>query len=270
MDNQKNQLDDIVNIIENAPMLNETAQQISFHILKKRLSAFSAAGGKVGEAAAMLQECRSIEEMKEQLPHLQNVMQDITNDRKEERQRLFVDMDGTLAVFQNVDHLEQLLEEGYFLNLKPQENVIDAIQVIINQHPEVDVYIMSSVLSDSRYAVDEKNAWLDRYLPEIPMDHRIFPPCGENKLDYVPEGIRPSDHLLDDYTKNLVLWEPPAKGIKLLNGINHTHGTWKGSMMHYDTRPEELADNILAAMKGKTKELRHIRTDRISPKEPKV
>lgn len=165
--------------------------------------------------------------------------------------RLLVDMDGTLAKFNQVDTLEILYEEGYFRSLEPLRNVIDAIKEIIRTHPDKQVYVMSSVLSDSRYALQEKNEWLDKYLPEIDMQHRIFPPCGDNKLDYVPGGIRQTDCLLDDYTHNLVLWEPPAKGIKLLNGINHTHETWKGNMLRYDKSPSELAENIVDILDGK-------------------
>lgn len=165
-------------------------------------------------------------------------------------QRMFVDMDGTLAVFCPVESLETLYEPGYFLNLRPQEHVVEAVRKIIREHPEIEVYVMSSVLSDSRYALQEKNAWLDRFLPEIDPEHRIFPTCGENKLDYVPDGIRDTDHLLDDYTHNLVQWEPPAKGIKLLNGINHTNGTWKGSYLRYDKDPDVLAENIVDIMEG--------------------
>lgn len=164
--------------------------------------------------------------------------------------RLFVDMDGTLAKYQPVDTMEILFEEGYFRNLEPQQNVVDAVKKIIKEHPEIQVYIMSSVLSDSKYALQEKNEWLDKYLPEIDSEHRIFPPCGENKLDYVPNGIRSTDYLLDDYTNNLALWEPPAKGIKILNGINHTNETWKGNMLRYDKEPEWLADDIVSVMNG--------------------
>ena len=164
--------------------------------------------------------------------------------------RMFVDMDGTLAVFHPVECLETLYEPGYFQNLEPLENVVEAVRKIVWGHPEIEVYVLSAVLSDSRYALEEKNAWLDRYLPEIDADHRIFPPCGENKLEYVPDGICGTDYLLDDYTHNLALWEPPAKGIKLLNGINHTNGTWQGSILRYDMDPEVLAGNIVDIMEG--------------------
>lgn len=166
-------------------------------------------------------------------------------ERQEEKVRLLVDMDGTAAVFKSVDTLETLYEQGYFLNLEPNENVVAAIKQLVNEYPEIEVFIMSSVLSDSKYALDEKNAWLDKYLPEIDASHRIFPPCGENKLDYVPGGILVTDHLLDDYTHNLTLWEPPAKAIKLLNGINHTNGTWNGNMIRYDKSPDEIVQSVV-------------------------
>lgn len=165
--------------------------------------------------------------------------------------RLLVDMDGTLAQFRRVDTLETLYEEGYFRDLPPLQNVVDAVKEILRNHPDTEVYIMSAVLSDSKYALEEKNEWLNRYLPEIDMDHRIFPPVGANKLDYVPDGVRSTDFLLDDYTHNLMLWEPPARGIKLLNGINHTNGTWKGSMLRYDKAPEDLARSIADIMEGR-------------------
>lgn len=161
------------------------------------------------------------------------------------KKRLFVDLDGTLAEFKQVDTLETLYEKGYFLNLAPQENVVDAIKNIILEEDDVEVYILSSVLTDSKYALEEKNAWIDKYLPEIDNEHRIFPPCGADKKDYIPGEIGQTDYLLDDYSVNLSMWEPPAKGIKLLNGINHTRGTWQGEMVKHDMTARSLADNIM-------------------------
>ncbi len=163
--------------------------------------------------------------------------------------RLFVDMDGTLAEFKPVDQLETLYEKGYFENLKPLDNVVGATKEIIRNHPEIEVHILSAHLSDSPYALAEKNAWLDRYLPEIPAERRLFPPCGTDKAGAIPGGLRPTDFLLDDYTHNLTLWEPPARGVKLLNGINHTRGSWKRDCLRYDTPPQELAGNIAKIMR---------------------
>lgn len=176
-------------------------------------------------------------------------------------QRLFVDMDGTLAVFTPVDELETLYQKGYFLNLKPQDKVVEAVRYIIKNHPEIGVYSLSAYLADSQYALSEKNEWLDNNLPEIDEAHRIFCPCGSDKKEYVPGGVREGDHLLDDYTKNLNEWEPAGKGIKLLNPINHTRGSWQGDRIRYDRSPESLANGIVDIMQGRQR----IFDDRVAP-----
>lgn len=175
-----------------------------------------------------------------------------------DKQRLFVDMDGTLAEFKTVDTLETLYEKDYFINLNPNENVLGAIKQLIAEN-DFDVYILSAYLTDSRYALEEKNAWLDKYLPELPQEKRLFVPCGTDKSVAVPGLIRPDDYLLDDYTKNLSEWEPPARGIKLINGINHTNGTWQGDKIQFTHAPEELSSMISDVMKGWT----HFYEDRI-------
>lgn len=171
-------------------------------------------------------------------------------DRQQAKQRLFVDMDGTLAVFKPVDEMETLYEQGYFLNLEPHENVLDAIKTIVANHPEIEVNILSAYLTDSKYALQEKNAWLDRYLPEVDRDHRVFVPCGTDKKEGIREGVRKDDFLLDDYTKNLNEWQPPARGIKLLNGINHSRGTWEHDRLRYDRDALSLASAIISVMRN--------------------
>lgn len=166
------------------------------------------------------------------------------------KKRLFVDMDGTLAVFTPLDTLEKLYEKGYFLNQAPHQNVVEAVRDIIVNHPEIEVNILSAYLTDSLYALVEKNEWLDRYLPEIDQAHRVFVPCGSDKKEGIKGGVRETDFLLDDYTKNLVDWEPPGRGIKLLNAINHTKGTWEHDRIRYDREPESLADGVVAVMWG--------------------
>lgn len=165
------------------------------------------------------------------------------------RQRLFVDMDGTLAVFNPVAELEELYEEGYFKNLSPMRNVLDGVRNILSSRPEIEVYILSSYFSDSRYALEEKKEWIKTYIPEMPEGNCIFVPCGMDKAAFVPGGIRTGDYLLDDYSQNLKSWEPPAKGIKLLNGINGNHGTWKGERISYERTPEEIEELIVRTMK---------------------
>lgn len=170
----------------------------------------------------------------------------------EQKFRLFVDMDGTLAEFQKVSAMEELYERGYFAQLPPQQSVVDAVRLLIYTNTSVEVFILSSVLFDSRFAMEEKNGWLNKYLPEVDRAHRIFLPCGESKVGYVPGTLRESDCLLDDYTKNLEDWSRAGgRGIKLLNGINHTRGSWNGSRLSYDRSPGPLANALLEIAAGR-------------------
>lgn len=144
--------------------------------------------------------------------------------------RIFIDMDGTLAKWKNVLNADELYEQGYYLNLEPNLKLIEEIKSLIWKGE--DIYILSSFLDGSKYALDEKNKWLDKYLPELDSERRIFVKYGDNKSDYIKSGISNSDYLLDDYTKNLIDWKiAGGTGIKYLNGINHTKGTWKGLIL---------------------------------------
>lgn len=165
------------------------------------------------------------------------------------KQRLFVDMDGTLAEFHPVQSMEELYAEGYFAGLPPQRNVVEAVR-ILNEDPNIDVYILSAVLSDSKYALKEKTEWLEKYLPEIDSGHYLFPHCGRNKAAVIPDGIRKGDVLIDDFTKNLLAWPEDGIGVKLLNGINHSKGTWKGSRISMTERPADIASSIRKIMSG--------------------
>ncbi len=158
---------------------------------------------------------------------------------------LYVDMDGTLAKWKPVEKFEELYEPGFFLTARTNENVVNAIRGIKLHEPDIEVKILSARLADSPYAEAEKIAWLQRNIPEIPQEDYIFTVCGEPKSKFISEIDRDS-FLLDDYTKNLLEWEAAGgTGIKLLNGINHTHGTWQGLSVHHSASPEALRDELM-------------------------
>ena len=170
------------------------------------------------------------------------------NDRETDgtvKKRLFVDMDGTLAEFNPTKKLEDLYEEGYFRDLRPYQTVVDAIKYIIKNNPDIEVFVLSAYLTDSEFALSEKKEWLDQHLPELDSKHRLFCACGSDKGAVVPGGIRHTDRLLDDYTHNLMLWSPPGIGLKLLNGINDTHKTWKGARINKEQTPKDLAEEVI-------------------------
>lgn len=169
--------------------------------------------------------------------------------------RLFVDMDGTVAQWET-QRFEDLFEKGYFLNRPAYRNVVDGLNLYMEQHPETEVYILSAYLDGSEYALSEKGRWLDSELSQIDRQHRIYVPYGVDKAEFVPGGIRETDFLLDDYTKNLLTWEyEGGSGIKLMNGINGTIGTWQGIGGKTvdgspQQSPEEIGNTLSAHIDG--------------------
>lgn len=69
-----------------------------------------------------------------------------TNDMKA---RLFVDMDGTLAVWKQAACFEDLLQPGYFRDLPPYQTVLDAVKILCNTKPELDVYALSAYMPEN-------------------------------------------------------------------------------------------------------------------------
>lgn len=174
--------------------------------------------------------------------------------------RVFVDMDGTLARFHDeVNYLERMWEPGFFRSLKPFQTMTRGIKLFMEQHPDVETFILSSKILPRRTACEaEKNAWLDQYLPEIDAAHRIFPAVGSSKADCVAGGVTKGDYLLDDYNKSLREWEAAGgHAVKCHNNINQ-HGLgayggdrgelWEGAMIHTRDRPEMIAAELARHM----------------------
>ena len=174
-----------------------------------------------------------------------------------------MDMDGTLAEwrnikinfnkfedFSNVEKINDIIRTpGYFLSLNPHQNVVDAVRNIIKEE-KIEVYILSCILPDTT-AKTEKEQWLDKYLPEIDKNHRIFVPDGEEKRKHVPNGIRETDFLFDDYTKNLNSWEQKGVGSKLLNDVNSSKGTWCGNQISFERKASEISLCLSGIILGK-------------------
>lgn len=162
------------------------------------------------------------------------------------RYRLFIDMDGTLAAFDTNASIEQLRSPGYFAALPALPNMPQMVQLLLESGEFDEVYILSSCLAGTN-AIEEKNGWLDRVIPQIDAEHRIYPICGTNKSSYIPGGVCKTDFLLDDYSVNLHDWKNAGgSGVKLLNGINGRFGSWKGAAVTYSKPPAEIAEDIIS------------------------
>ncbi len=74
----------------------------------------------------------------------------------------------------------------------------------------------------------------------------MFPAYGENKNCVIPDGLRPTDTLLDDYSLNLNAWCPPGQAVKLMNGINGNHGTWQGMKVYSSASAQQIAETVSA------------------------
>lgn len=155
------------------------------------------------------------------------------------KQRLFVDMDGTLNEWSTTDTMYEICQPGYFAHRPVQQNILLAVMELTGVY---DVYILSSVFADA-HSIQDKNEWLDEYF-DIPESHRIYVPCGEPKSKYVPNP-RKTDILLDDFSVNLHEWH--GIGVKVKNGINGTKGTWHGFELHINQNIDCIVETIKAA-----------------------
>lgn len=169
------------------------------------------------------------------------------------KKKLFLDMDGTVAMIyeDREGFMEKLFEDGFFRNLKPYKNMVEAIKLLVASGVEVTILSAYPRIE----AVREKKEWVAEYLGNLP---EIFLPEGENKGEYLEnklgEPLTKNDFLVDDYSKNLIEWENAGgTGIKFVNEINAigTYGrnfSAKGRKVSYEDIPAIIAMDFLTIM----------------------
>lgn len=166
--------------------------------------------------------------------------------------RLFIDMDGTLAEWQEGTPFEIVCENGYAANLPVNGNMVDATKSLVKlcHKKGVEVFILSAVL-DLSHSIPDKDKWLDNVLPGVfDTEHRLYVPYGMNKAEFVMQKLDANKnsaflsqcYLLDDYSKNIREWtEVGGKAIKVFNGVNGRSGTFYGA----DTWVCDIIGNLL-------------------------
>lgn len=160
--------------------------------------------------------------------------------------RIYLDMDGTLCRFHDVEHkyVEQMWEPGFYIQLKPFQEFLNAISLCIDRNPDTEFFVLSAVLdTEPPFAAEEKREWLHTHLPQLADDHMLFVPAGADKTAYVP-NLNADCILIDDYNKNLSEWsQSGGTAIKFVNDINDrglgAYGgeqgkLWDGARVWYD------------------------------------
>ena len=160
--------------------------------------------------------------------------------------RIFVDMDGTLARFHDENlYLERMFEKGFFRDLKPFENAVSAIKELVKDNTS-EIFILSATVNSC--SLEEKQEWLDRYLPEIDKEHRIFTSLNVPKSEAIGHRLTDKDILIDDYNKNLLEWQKAGgTSVKAKNNINHKglHGElWKGDLIDITDTAESIVERM--------------------------
>ncbi len=160
-----------------------------------------------------------------------------------------VDEDGAVQI-------EKMYERDFFEELEPFQNMVEMVKKIDEGcRNHFEVFVLSAVdCSEGRGFVEQKNAWIDKYLPHIDKEHRMYPEIGMSKVAVIPGGVKATDILIDDYNKNLREWEEVGgKAVKCINNVNHQgigrfggdKGLlWDGDVLSYDEEPDVLVEVI--------------------------
>jgi len=159
--------------------------------------------------------------------------------------KLFLDLDGTLAKFNNKRNALKRFEseKGFFANLKPYK-YIESVNELAKSG-NVEVYIISATPNDQ--ADQDKMIWINNFLKDIKKENICFSRIGENKAQIIENKLNITIDktciLLDDYTKNLNEWESlNGIGIKrLTTKADNSRKLWKG----YSLKDLRQLNNIL-------------------------
>lgn len=178
-----------------------------------------------------------------------------------ENKKVFFDLDGTLNVFEKVS-FEEVCRPGYMKYRKPHKQMIECAKLLYDAG--YDVWIASAVLP-YEYSVPDKNYWVDKYLPFIPRERRLYIPYGENKAWHIREVAGDGDIFVDDFTKNLneLSSVPGLVNVKCVNGINDTNGTWQGRRVYAWDSAESIMKDLFGPIQAPRTEPKKIAERRI-------
>lgn len=171
--------------------------------------------------------------------------------------RLFIDMDGVLAEYRKSCNEKELAKKNYFLTLKPEVNMLNAIEMLVNSSEELgySVHVLTKVYPKMfKHSVDEKLQWRDEYMPFL-YDSEFIMVDGEKeeKSQAIKEllgcSIDESCILVDDYNFNLTDWASNGgTSVKFVNNINDKNHSFVGNRISYDMSAFEIYSALLSIM----------------------
>ena len=143
--------------------------------------------------------------------------------------RLYIDMDGTMTEYRPEATIEDYMTDGFYASLAPSE--LAGFFNELATHDDLEVYVLSIYILPP--ALEEKNAWLDYWCPNIDDAHRLILPAGTDKALAIEQitgrDLCRDDVLIDDHTPNLISWSNSGgRAIKWLNGINGYGNRYSG------------------------------------------
>lgn len=143
--------------------------------------------------------------------------------------KIFLDLDGTVAKFNVRNALKRFDNEiGFFAKL----GAYKGIESVNELAKSGIIYIISA--SPNVQADNDKMIWINKYLPNVPLENITMCRVGENKAKIIENkysmSINQECYLLDDYTKNLQEWVANGgTGIKRLTSVaDNSTGKWQG------------------------------------------
>lgn len=155
-------------------------------------------------------------------------------------------MDGVVARYRTMDEIktiDAIYRKGYFFNLPEMHGMTRAATFLMEEG--FDIHILSSVLPPGKnpYALDEKNRWLDRYLP-VPSENRHFVWYEEGMSGKGVFASGECDILIDDDVVNLLSWQNAGgRAIRLVNEIN-LKTYWGGTNIYYENDPRTMYKEV--------------------------
>lgn len=173
---------------------------------------------------------------------------DILRDYEVNRpKKLYFDMDGVLATWQEGTPIETVCSPGYFANLPAEQNVVDALKVLAT-NDRVELHILSAVF-DEPHNIADKLHWIKFRLRNVVKPENIHFVSNDTRKSLALGGIDKSDILIDDYSKNIFEWiEDGGTAIKMFNATNGRTGKYYGAYTCTWLAPCQIADDILAVV----------------------